>query len=297
MDSDDSDSELDIETSTTPDPLNDDRGSTDGRKEVKRDLSSPVASESSSGGGGGGIGGVGIGGLSAVAAAAAAAASSAAPPMMTSSITNFTPRMVVGGHHNPAAAAAAASAAMAAAAAASGGTDYASLAAKNWLKAGGATDPSLHSFFMPFSAAAAAAAAHHLPFPHHFNSQASLFHVKDSVWLSDPPLPIIIIIIIIIYYIRAYPLLILFFISLPLSPPPCTPPWECWNMLLLTTNNTSKYVKQTYKFPKYEGLKKELQSIYINKNLPKSLKKDKKILISNTTCRLKMMLLLITYIL
>merc|ERR1719411_2578977 len=98
---------------------------------------------------------------------------------MTSSITNFTPRMVVGGHHNPAAAAAAASAAMAAAAAASGGTDYASLAAKNWLKAGGAaTDPSLHSFFMPFSAAAA---AHHLPFPHHFNSQASLFHVKDSV--------------------------------------------------------------------------------------------------------------------
>ena len=59
-------------------------------------------------------------------------------------------------------------------------------------------------------------------------------------------------------------------------------------MLLLTTNNTSKYVKQTYEFPKYEGLKKELQSIYINKNLPKSLKKDKKILISNTTCRLKM---------
>merc|ERR1719266_2855336 len=86
MDSDDSDSELDIETSTTPDPLNDDRGSTDGRKEVKRDLSSPVASESSSGGGGGGIGGGGIGGLSAVAAAAAAAVSSAGPPM-TSSIT------------------------------------------------------------------------------------------------------------------------------------------------------------------------------------------------------------------
>merc|ERR1712223_400683 len=164
MESDDSDSELDIETSTTPDPLNDDRGSTDGRKEVIRDLSSPVASESPSGGGGGGIAGVGIGGLSAVAAAAAAAASSAAPPMMTSSITNFTPRMVVGGHHNPAAAAAAASAAMAAAAAASGGTDYASLAAKNWLKAGGATDPSFHSFFMPFSAAEAAAAAHHLPF-------------------------------------------------------------------------------------------------------------------------------------
>ena len=180
MESDDSDSELDIETSTTPDPLNDDRGSTDGRKEVKRDLSSPVASESSSGGGGG-IGGGGISGLSAVAAAAAAAVSSAAPPM-TSSITNFTPRMVIGGHHNPAAAAAAASAAMAAAAAATGaGADYASLAAKNWLKAGGATDPSLHSFFMPFSAAAAAAAAHHLPFPHHFNSQASLFHVKDSV--------------------------------------------------------------------------------------------------------------------
>ena len=164
MESDDSDSELDIETSTTADPLNDDRGSSDGRKEVKRDLSSPVASESSSGGIGGGLN---------------IAAVSAPPSITAASVTNFTPRMVVGGHHTPAAAAAAASAAMAAAAAASGG-DYASLAAKNWLKAGGG-DPSLHSFFMPFSAAAAAAAAHHLPFPHHFNSQASLFHVKDSV--------------------------------------------------------------------------------------------------------------------
>ena len=153
MESDDSDSELDIETSTTPDNLSTaDSGSVSGSgnpaKEnslaVKPEMASPnaVSLSGSLGGGGGGE-----------------------PPIVASG---------GGGSFSPTANAAAASrlfshshaAAMAAAAAQN-------LAAKNWLK------PELHSFFMPpFSAAAHLA---NLPFPHHFNSQASLFHVKDSV--------------------------------------------------------------------------------------------------------------------
>ena len=163
MDSDDSDSELDIETSTTPDNVSvGDAGSESGRKEVLTGLG--IKAENAENSVLGGIGGTGVGG--------------AAAPITP---TSFAP---VGRSASSAMAAAAA----AGLAAASVNPDYATLAAKNWLKA---QDPGqngvggLHSFFMPFSAplAAAAAAAHHahLPFPHHFNSQGSLFHVKDSV--------------------------------------------------------------------------------------------------------------------
>lgn len=47
---------------------------------------------------------------------------------------------------------------------------------------GGPSGNGLPSFFIPFSAAAAAA-AQQIPFPN-FLSQASLFHLKDSVWES-----------------------------------------------------------------------------------------------------------------
>ena len=214
MESDESDSELDIETSTTPDNVSiNDGASSDGRGpglpgmpgsggkiEVKTDLGSPHSSSATDlsschvTSGGGGIGGNGVSSLGASLAALSGTT-------VTSMHQGFIPgaRMVgttagmtpgtgaltgaAGGATNLAAAQAAA--ATAAAAAAASGTDYASLAAKNWLKAGDPTANGLHSFFMPFSAAAAAAAAAahhaHLPFPHHFNSQGSLFHVKDSV--------------------------------------------------------------------------------------------------------------------
>ena len=212
MESDESDSELDIETSTTPDNVSiNDGASSDGRGpglpgmgsggkiEVKTDLGSPHSSSATDlsschvSSGGGGIGGNGVSSLGASLAALSGTT-------VTSMHQGFTPARMVGvgttagmtpgtGALTGAVsatnlAAAQAAVAAAAAAAAASGTDYASLAAKNWLKAG---DPAngLHSFFMPFSAAAAAAAAAahhaHLPFPHHFNSQGSLFHVKDSV--------------------------------------------------------------------------------------------------------------------
>ena len=177
MDSDDSDSELDIETSTTPDnvSVSGDGGSESGRKE-NPSLSSlgslgikPENVENSI------ISGIGGGGGSPSSISAAAT---------TINSTSFAPRMAAVQNSSAAAAAAAA----AGLAAASVNPDYATLAAKNWLKAQDPTqNHGLHSFFMPFSAAAAAAAAAahhaHLPFPHHFNSQGSLFHVKDSVWL------------------------------------------------------------------------------------------------------------------
>ena len=175
MDSDDSDSELDIETSTTPDnvSVSGDGGSESGRKE-NPSLSSlgslgikPENTENSI------ISGIGGSGSPSSISAAT-----------TINSTSFAPRMAAV-QNNSAAAAAAAAAGLAAA---SVNPDYATLAAKNWLKAQDPTqNHGLHSFFMPFSAAAAAAAAAahhaHLPFPHHFNSQGSLFHVKDSVWL------------------------------------------------------------------------------------------------------------------
>ena len=164
MDSDDSDSELDIETSTTPDNVSvGDAGSESGRKEVIAGLGIKAENNENSVisgiGGGPGIGGAPI------------------------TPTSFAPVSRAAVQNSSAAMAAAAAAGLAAA---SVNPDYATLAAKNWLKAQDPTqNGGLHSFFMPFSAplAAAAAAAHHahLPFPHHFNSQGSLFHVKDSV--------------------------------------------------------------------------------------------------------------------
>ena len=172
MDSDDSDSELDIETSTTPDNVSvGDAGSESGRKEVGSSLTGlGIKAENAENSVIGGIGGTGVG-----TGAAAPITPTSFAPIGRSAVQNSSAAM--------------AAAAAAGLAAASVNPDYATLAAKNWLKA---QDPSvqngvggLHSFFMPFSAplAAAAAAAHHahLPFPHHFNSQGSLFHVKDSV--------------------------------------------------------------------------------------------------------------------
>ena len=219
MESDDSDSELDIETSTTPDNVSitdgcsggssgGNGGNLTGKLEIKPELGLSPNAENP-------LHSVAFGGNSAAASAVvsnalsqqqqtaavtAAAVAAAGTVLTTSPFSAVASRMAAvqaaggtpvtgtgtplssAGATNPAAAAAAAAAAVAAA---SGG-DYASLAAKNWLKQAGDPAASLHSFFMPFSAAglAAAAAAHHahLPFPnHHFNSQGPLFHVKDSV--------------------------------------------------------------------------------------------------------------------
>ena len=172
MESDDSDSELDIENSTTPDNLSaadgptSDRGSTASKDNslIKPEFAaekpvSPIATSviNSIGASGGNSG-----------AFTNTTPHSATARLLSHSHAAAMAAMAAGGLPGAALGAGAPGAPVA-----PGAADPAQtlLAAKNWLK------PELHSFFMPFSAAAHLA---HFPLPHHFNSQASMFHVKDS---------------------------------------------------------------------------------------------------------------------